>query len=262
MTTTIIMIFLQRMFKGKSIWIKLSFELIAVFFTLAFIYYASRSFSLNSTGELNTNLSLFTFLFVGEISLILPMSAAERWLSNLVNLKNQHFYQTLLGLKISPFHFIFTQVLTDLVFPLGRIFFMLFGAIIMGQISLSLGHFFYYLLIQICAIATFIFMAVFASMIYLKFNKGLGFFYTFQSLSAILGGAYFPTSIFPLGIKNLSFILPQTQILVISRAIFSSGQVPIETYFMFFFWPIFLVVFLGLFGQFFASYLKKCAQFF
>lgn len=262
MTTTLLVILFQRMFGQRSVMAKLIFEIFSVFLTLVIIYYASEAFNFKSDPEVKTSLTLFTFLLVGEVSLIMPLSSAERWLSNLSNLRNQQFYQTLLGLRISPFRFILSQVLIDLIFPLFRIMFILLGGYFLNRMQLTMTNVSLFLIIQFYSIIIFLLMAQVASFIYLKYGRGFGFFYTFQTVSTIIGGAYFPISIFPAGLKNFSSYLPQTQILEVSRSIFSARPILGEAYLVLLSWGVFLSVLVVLTNKLIVKDLKRTARYF
>lgn len=262
MTTTLLVMLFQRMFKERSFLFKLILEVFSVFLTLTIIYYAGLSFSFTSTPELQNSMSVFTFLLIGEISLVVPMTAAERWLGNFSNLRNQQFYQTLLGLGLSPSRFIFSQVLMDLIFPLLRIVFIFIGAYFLTKINLSVMMFIYFLILQMISLVIFLFMAILASGFYLKFNRGFSFFYTFHTVSAIIGGAYFPTSIFPNFLKNLSIILPQTQILRSARLIFTNNNLPKESYIVLAVWFLVLIVTVIFLNTYLTKHLKRIARFF
>lgn len=262
MTTTLFVILFQRMFRQRSILFKLIFEIFSVALTLVLIFYASESFSFKSTPELQDTIPMFIFLLIGEVALILPMSLAERWLGNLANLRNQQFYQTLLGLRLSPFRYIFSQLLTDLLFPFLRVFFVLVGGYFLTHFSLSLISMVYFLLLQLTSIVIFLCMAMIASLFYLKFNRGFSFFYTFQTLSTIIGGAYFPTSVFPNGLRNFSMYLPQTQILSASRRIFSALPIPMNTHVILITWLIILSFLVVLLRTYIVKDLKINARFF
>lgn len=262
MTTTLFVILLHRMFSQRSIIAKLIFEIFSVFLTLVIIYYASESFSFKSAPEVKTSLTLFTFLLVGEVSLIMPLSSAERWLSHFSNLRNQQFYQTLLGLRISPLRFVLSHVLMDLIFPFFRILFILLGGYFLSQLQLTMVSVSFFLAMQFYAIIIFLLMAATASFIYLKYNRGFGFFYTFQTVSTIVGGAYFPISIFPAGLKNFSTYLPQTQILEVSRSIFSARPILSEAYLVLAGWGVFLSVLVLFTNQLIVKDLKRTARYF
>lgn len=262
MTTTLFVILFKKMFRQQSIFLKLLVELFSVFLTLVLIYYASESFSFKSAPAVQSSLSLFIFLLIGEVALIVPMSSAERFLSNFSNIRNQQFYQTLLGLRISPFRYILSLVMSDLFFPLLRVLLILIGGILLSPIHLTFLSVCYFFILQIFSIFIFLLMAILASYFYLKFNRGFSFFYTLQTVSTILGGAYFPTSIFPIGLKNLSAILPQTQILAASRMIFNGAPLPLNAGLILVFWLALFTILAIVFNTYLVKNLKKNARFY
>jgi hypothetical protein len=233
------------------------FEVFSVILTLVIIYYAGLSFTFTTH-----SMSVFSFLLVGEISLIIPMTAAERWLGNFSNLRNQQFYQTLLGLRLSPNRFIFSQVVIDLAFPAVRILLIIVGGYFLTHMNLSVVILLNFLLLQFVSLLVFLLMAIIASGIYLKFNRGISFFYTFHTISAIVGGAYFPTTIFPKILQNISFILPQTQILKAARLIFTEAIFPIESFFVMAAWLLGLAVIVMFLNTYLTDHLKRIARFF
>jgi ABC-type polysaccharide/polyol phosphate export permease len=77
-----------------------------------------------------------------------------------------------------------------------------------------------------------------------------------------VGGAYFPTSIFPKILQNLSFILPQTQILKGARLIFSETNFPKESYLVLAFWLLALTAMVMFLNTYLTNHLKRIARFF
>lgn len=217
MISSIVNIFLQKMFKTKHLFIRLFAEFFSIFVTVSLIYYASEALSIKGSEQH----SLFEFLLIGEISLVLGISFSERWLSTFVDLKNQHFYHTLLGVGLSPWRFSFSKTLADMFFPLLRVIIILIVGAILKNISLSFFTIFQFLLLQVFAIIIYFLFALIAALLYLKFNRGFSLFYAIQSVSVIIAGAYFPLDVLPHGVKSLALVLPQTNILLISRAVFS-----------------------------------------
>lgn len=262
MTTTLFIILFQKMFNKQSILFKIVIEFFSVFLTLVLIYYASKSFNFKPTSELQNNSSLFTFLLLGEIALIIPMSAAERWLNNFSNLRNQQFYQTLLGLRISPLRYLLSQVIIDLFFPFMRVLFIILGGYLLNTLPIGITNIFYFLCLQFFSVLIFLLMAILASFFYLKFNRGISFFYTLQTISTILGGAYFPISVFPNSIKNLSILLPQTQILALSRMIFSTTSDPLNGSLLLLAWLVFFTILAISLNNYMVRSLKENARFF
>lgn len=228
MISTILGLFFRRIFSAKTIFWKITFESLTILLTIAVIYYASESFILKSNIENNESLSLFVFLLVGEITLVLPMSFAERLLAHFLEIRNQHFYQTLVGLRISPNKFVLSRATVDAIFPFLRVVIILaFSAVFLG-FKLSIFSLVLFFLLQFFATLIFTMMALITTLLYLKFNKGIGFFYTAQSFAAILSGVYFPVSVFPNYVKNISVVLPQTHILQMARLLFQGQIIPLN----------------------------------
>jgi ABC-type multidrug transport system permease subunit len=251
--------FFKKIFTQKTVLLKLTFEALSIFFTIAVIYYASESFILKTNIE---NMSLFIFLIVGEIALVLPMSFAERLLAHFLEIRNQQFYQTLIGLKISPNRFVFSKAMVDTIFPLARVIFILVFSTAFLGFHFSLSSFIFFSMLQFFAIILFSLIALITSLIYLKFNRGIGLFYTLQSFAAIVGGVYFPVKIFPSYLKNISILLPQTQILQAARLIFQDQSVPLITYSTLIIWMALLCgVWLAL-NHYLVNWLKQKARFF
>ena len=204
---------------------------------------------------MRNSVTVFTFLLIGEVALVLPMSLAERWINIFISLKNQQFYQTLIGIGISPYRYIFSQVMIDLLFPFIRIIFILIGASVYVPFSLNPISFLYFFSLEVVAMAIFLLMAMIATFCYLKF-------YTFQTVSSIIGGAYFPTSVFPDAIKSLSSCLPQTQVLTIARQIFNSVSVGYMGPLIIGGWVLFLMGIVVLLNTYLMGNLKKNARYF
>ena len=259
MISVIFILFVKKLFSIKSIFFKILLELFAIFFTLSVVYYASKSFSLKAP---NGDIPLFVFLIVGEIALVLPMSFSERIISNFIEIKNQYFYQTLVGLRISPYRFIFTRTVPDMIFPLIRVIVILGYSFLFLNLNLSIISFFYFLILQAVSAAMFSTMAMSTTLLYLKFNRGVGFLYTLQSFSMILGGAYFPISIFPVYLKNISTLLPQTQILLGARLIFQDLPLPASVYTSVIVWLIISAIVWFILNTVLVKGLKQKAKFF
>jgi ABC-2 type transport system permease protein len=220
--SSIIYFFLQKIFKTNSIVLKIVFELITVALSVALVYFAGESYQLKVVNSNSGN--LFLFLLIGEIALILPMTAAERLISYFQEIKNQHFYQTLLGLNLSPEKFVLNKVIADLVFPFFRVVCVFLICSLLLNIHFSALSFLCFLSIQILSLLIFICIGMIMNLFYLKYKRGLTLFFSFQSIAAILGGLYFPVEVFPDSIRGLTKILPQTQILKGSRDAFLSQE--------------------------------------
>lgn len=252
-------LFFKKIFKGKSFWAKCLFELLSIALTMSVIYYASESFLLKANEE---KMSLFVFLLVGEVALVVPMSFAERLLSNFLEIRHQHFYHTLIGLRLSPISFIITKAFTDTVFPLMRVLFIIMISVLFLEFRFTALDMAIFFGLQFFAVAIFASMALIASLIYLKSNRGIGFFYTLQSFSAIIGGVYFPVKIFPSYVKNISLFLPQTHILQASRLIFNGQNLEFKMCLIIIAWTIFLLGLWLRLDRFFVSHLKNKARYF
>ncbi len=262
MISTILGLFFKRIFSAQTIFWKLIFETLTILLTISVIYYASESFVLKANIESKESMSLFAFLLVGEIALVLPMSFAERLLAHFLEIRNQHFYQTLIGLKISPTRFIFSRAMVDAIFPFSRVAIILaFSAFFIG-FKFSFFSLVVFFLLQLFAIVVFAMMALITTLLYLKFNKGIGLFYTAQSFAAILSGVYFPVSIFPSYLKNISFVLPQTHILQASRLIFQGQPVAVGIYLTLLIWLILLFVVWFVLENTLIRWLKRKALFY
>ncbi len=253
-----IIFFLKKILDNKSILVKIIYELISIVLTLALLYYAGQSFSLKG----NEDSSLFIFLIVGEISLILPMVFAERIISYFQEMRNVHFYQTLLGLQISPTQFILSKVLVDALFPFLRICSILLACFVFFNFYFLFTNLLFFFLLQVLSVALFTCMALSTNMFYLKFGRGIALFHTLQSFAAIAGGLYFPTTIFPKYFKNISDYIPQTQILKISRAIFQSQKIDLNSVAILLFWLVFFISITLILQKYLISSLKRKAQFF
>lgn len=254
--------FLGKIFKNKSLFGKIIFELLSIFFTIALIYYAGQSFAFKGNDNSLGESSLFVFLIVGEISLVMPMSFAERIISYFQEIRSQQFYQTLLGLHISPTQFILSRAMVDVIFPFFRIVTIIVFCALFLNFNITFLSFLAFCGLQFLAICLFIFMALITNLIYLKFNRGIGLFYSAQSFAAILGGLYFPIKIFPGYIKNMSVVLPQTQILKASRQIFHSPIIEVSPYLILLTWlGLFFLLYLSL-NKYLVNSLKKKARFF
>lgn len=262
MISFIFKIFCQKIFLRKTFLWKIGFELLSIFFTIVVIYYASQSFILKDQSVSPQSFSLFVFLLVGEVALILPMSFAERLLSHFLEIRHLHFYHTLIGLKISPTRFILSRAMVDAFFPLTRVVLILILSTLIFNFHFSLISFIAFFLLQFFAIILFSLMALITTLVYLKFNRGIGIFYTLQSFGAIVGGVYFPIDIFPAYIKNTSVLIPQTQILNAARSIFQEQVVPSSTYFALFAWPVVLAGVWVILDRYLMTWLKKKGQFF
>jgi hypothetical protein len=242
MISSLINIFLKKIFFSQSIFLKVLGEIIAISLTVVLIYFASESFEINSKIKDEMNSSIFSFLLVGEISLVLGMSLASVWLNTFIELRNQQFYQTLIGLGLSPQRFSFSRAISDSIFPLIRIIVIILLGFSFKKINLNIYTFGSFMFLQVISIFIYALFAMITSLIYLKFNRGIGLYYSLQTVSAILGGAYFPISVFPFEIKNIAEFLPQTQILKISREIFSNQLFHLNTFWILIVWSTFLLL--------------------
>lgn len=217
------------MINKNSLFFKILLEFTSLSLALSVIYFASEAFDFKINSAEKNPISLFVFLLVGEISLVLPMTFAERYLSHLSDMRNQQFYQTLLGLKISPLRVILSKTIVDSLFPFLRIIFIMLFSVFTLKFNFTVYAFFVFMFLQLLAVLIFLLMALITSLFILRFNRGLGVFYHLQSVAAIFGGAYFPTNVFPSALKNATVFLPQTQVLLCSRLIFSGEKIPLDS---------------------------------
>lgn len=259
MISSIFILFFKKLFVSRSIFLKIASELFSIILTIVLIYYAGQAFEMKSV---NNSESLFTFLLIGEVSLILGMSFSERWLSFFIDLKNQQFYQTLIGLGLSPEKFAFSRVSVDFLFPVFRVLCILVIGVFIGDLHLSLPSLFLFIFVQFLSIFIYFSMALITSRVYLVFNRGVGFFYTLQTVSSIIAGSYFPISVFPEGLKNFSLFLPHTQILLISRSLFAGEKIGNYAYLTLFFWGLFLFLSWSILNQIVLKNLKQKSRFF
>lgn len=259
MISFVFSIFFKKTFLQKTFFWKLIFESLSIFFTLAVIFYAGQAFTIKNNLE---NMPLFVFLLVGEIALIMPISFAERLLAHFLEIKHQQFYQTLIGLRISPTSFIFSKALVDAIFPFTRVLVILAFSALFLNFQFSFSSLLAFLLLQFFVVVIFALMALITTLLYLKFNRGIGFFYALQSFAAILGGVYFPTNVFPTYLKNFSSLLPQTQVLQASRLIFQALPVQPDIYSILFVWLLLTLVGWFMLERYLINWLKQNALFF
>lgn len=262
MISFFITIFLKRITIKMTLLSKLLFEFVNIGLTLGLIYFASESFNFKNLEAETNSISLLMFLLIGEIALVIPMSFAEKFLTNFIEIKNSQFYQTLLGLRISPIHFVLSKSFIDSIFPILRVGISLILGVILFKLNIYYAHFFIFVFLQILSVLIFAFMALISALIYLRFNRGIGLFYSLQSFAVILGGAYFPTNVFPNPLRNFSTLLPQTQIIQSSRELFQ-GVTPRSTSLIILStWLVFFALFWLLFNTYTISWLKRKARFF
>ncbi|GEM_PF-770977 len=228
MIAFLLSLFLRKIFETRSWILKLFFELFSVFLTLSIIYYAGQSFELKT--EETSTASLFIFLLAGEVALIIPMGIAERLLGHYADIRNSHFLLTLTGLKISPLKYVLSKTAADSLFLILRVASILIVSKIFLSFPLNGQMFASFFLSQVFAVVCFVFMGLIAIQFYRKFQKGMGVFYSLQTVAAILGGIYFPVSVFPVYLKNLAVLIPQTLVLKISRQIFSGKTLYTEEF--------------------------------
>lgn len=260
MISFLLRFFFQKAFRTKSFAGKLALELVSVFLTLVIIFYASRSFNFNIGSD--EGVSLFVFLLAGEISLILPVGVSEKLLNHFTDIVHSQFYQTLLGLRLSPLIYILGKTLSDSVMLLFRIGAILVLSSFFLEFKLTPLMLLLFLTSQFFAAVIFLLMGLIAVQFYRVFKRGLVFFYSFQSLAAILGGVYFPVSVFPSSLKAISWLLPQTLILHVSRRIFSGSAPDLMVFSAAFGW-ISLLLFVWLtIEKYQISWLKRNARFF
>jgi len=254
MIVFLINLFFKKMFASRSWLIKIVFELFSVFLTVSIVYYASRSFDLK-TEEASAS-SLFVFLMAGEVALIIPMGMAERLLGHFSEIRNSHFLLTLTGLRISPLKYVLSKTVADSFFLIIRVSTILLISKMLLNFPLSLMMIFSFFMSQLLAVSIFIFMGLVAIQFYRKFQKGMGLFYSMQTVAAILGGIYFPISIFPSYLKNISLFIPQTLILKISREIFSEKALSTKEVFGLTVWA-FVFLLLWFIGESMLNFIKK-----
>lgn len=226
MISFIVNLILRKIYLPKNQIVMLAYEFFATSITIVVLYQAGLSYKFNY-GEGN----VFSFLVVGEIALILPLTLAERIIEKFQIIFNQQFFHTLSFVKIDPYKFLLRAALKEMLFPLLRLSLLLSFSFSMFAINVSMDSLFLFLCIQLLASLLFYFLGSIAIEIFLWSKKGLRFYHTLNTIAALLGGAYFPADNFPVAIKKMAQFLPHTLVLTSSRTIFS-GNSSIGIYFL------------------------------
>lgn len=217
---------LRKIFLPRNQIVMLAYEFFATTITIVVLYQAGLSYKFNY-GEGN----VFSFLVVGEIALILPLTLAERVIEKFQTIFNQQFFHTLSFVKIDPYKFLLKTSIKEMLFPLLRLSLLLSFSFSLFAINVSIESLFLFFCIQLLSLFLFCFLGLIAIEIFLWSKKGLRFYHTLNTVAALLGGAYFPADNFPIAIKEMAQYLPHSLILSSSRAIFS-GVSSIGIYFL------------------------------
>jgi ABC-type multidrug transport system permease subunit len=191
-------------------------EVFNVLMTFSLLYYAGQALELRSNHS--ESLNYFTFIFMGEISLIIPMCFADKLLSIFLNFYQQGMFATLLSFQINPFMTILKKGISEMIFPVLRVLLLCAFAISTTDFSFNGNDFLVFVISQIVGSFIYLILAFCSMYLYWNFQRGIKFFYTFQSVTAILGGQFFPLDVLPVKLSSIVFYLPTALMLNISRA--------------------------------------------
>lgn len=210
---------LRKIYLPKNQVLSLLYEVLATSLTLIALYQAGLSYRFQFHEG-----SVFNFLIIGEIALVLPLGFAERLINNFQAFYNHQFFHTLSYVKIDPSISLLKISLKEMIFPLIRITILLVFSFALFALDLNPQSLLFFVVIQFLAMTLFSLLASVAIELYLWSNRGLRFYHTLNSIAAILGGAYFPAENFPTVIKNISQFFPHSMVLSSSRLVFAGNS--------------------------------------
>jgi ABC-type uncharacterized transport system permease subunit len=208
-------------------WLVLGTDVFVTWITLVTYWYTSQALtpSVTQFPDFYQN-DYFTFLLVGEMTLLLPLTLFESPSRVLRGLILDQTLEHYLLAPQGPGYFMVLSSLACLPRQLIRMVLMGLFAIVFFHLEISLDRFFVALVQIVVAAPVMLGLGMMASSIILRTGRGNSFISYFTSISALFAGAYFPVTVFPEQLHKLLLIFsPFTQLLINVRRQVARGEV-------------------------------------
>lgn len=193
------------------------FQFFAWFFTLMMWYFLSKIVPQESFK--NTE-GYFPFVISG---VSLQSLLASILLGNTSRIREHMLMgnlEFLLNILKKPYIFLISGFIYDFINSFLRIFFIIIASSIFFSFPLKNFNIFLFFLSLLLSSISFSAIGNLSASFVLIFRKGEPFSFFFNMLFSLLGGVFFPITLFPKILQKISFFLPMTQGLILFRASF------------------------------------------
>lgn len=207
-------------------------EMLSMAFTLTVYWYTGVAFG---SGGMNRFLEggfpdYFHYIIWNDIALSLPLVVLSGTHIAIRDSHAQGALETFLTLPISRWRLVLMLQAPYLFQTLGRSLLTLGVAALLFDFKCSVLGWLGIFLLQLIAIPLFHGIGLLYAGFFLSYGRGEGLLSLFQSLGALIGGAYFPPTLFPRWVQEVAAIIsPFNLLLDQSRAIYSRGLAPLLT---------------------------------
>jgi ABC-2 type transport system permease protein len=205
-------------FEAMSYKLSFGMQLVSIFLSLAVFFFLSRIFGSAMMPEIQKyGGDFFSFVLIG-LSFTGYMTLG---LNNFAeSIREAQIKGTLEALLVTPTNIstiIFASSIWVFLFATLRVLlFLLIGVFIFG-VKLTGANYLGAMLILILTIIVFCSLGIISASFVMVFKKGNPITWIFGSASTLLGGIYFPISVLPSWVQNISYLLPITHSLEAMR---------------------------------------------
>ena len=192
-------------------------DLFVTILDFTFYYFTSQAFG-NYFGETLKNQRYFHFVLFGEIAIAIPLAALYGSTRTLKSSLTDGTFEILLTNSRSFSRILFELSVGDLVVAVIRVFILGGLGIIMG-LNLSLELIGKLITLTLISFPFFWCLGLVGCVSFFFFGRGLGIFQQLGHLIALLAGVFFPITVFPSWLMEISRSLsPFTQIVTCVRS--------------------------------------------
>ncbi len=216
-------------FIAKDFKIELSYKMsfllriIGIFFSL-FIWYFLAKWVEKVIVESNFNYNYFAFILVGIASSEFQNSGLRGFSEKL---RHNQVTGTLEALFVTPtnsFLILWGNTLWEFIYSLINSFLFIFVGYIFFGVRINITSFIGIVIALILGYLSFSAIGILSSSFILIYKKGDPVNLAISSLSVLLAGVYYPTTILPNYLKVLSNLLPITHLLKVMRGMLLEGS--------------------------------------
>jgi len=182
---------------------------------LVIYWYTSKAFAPAFKNSLSPYASTyFVYILVGELSLLIQLGILEDLTGKLRRLVAEGTLESLLTLPFRPASIILLLSLPSIPLNAVHVIVTIVAAKLIFGFEMGLLPLLGALMLQLAALPLFLGLGLLASAFLVRFGRGDKVVMFIANAGAILGGAYFPVSVFPESIQKLGAMLSPINLLL------------------------------------------------
>ncbi len=192
---------------------KLSFllQFAGIFFSIITFYFLSKLVGTNMNSSLRPyGGDYFSFIIIGFAFTHYLQTSLQGFSSSIRETQLMGIMEVLLTTSTKLSTIIISSSLYKFLFTSLRIFFFIIVGTTLFSIDISKANYAAAIVILLFTITSFSCIGIIAASFIVVFKKGDPIAWLVTSLSWLLGGVYYPVSILPKWLQNISYILPIT----------------------------------------------------